>query len=171
MQRYGLIVADNGSDMYVSGAFDPRWDNGILNPAFRSLTASDFDVVELGYQPGAPAASNPAIALDGPSSHRGRLGDGGGWGMGGRAGSGTGEEGGGRGGLGGESVEAPRSLSASRPTAPRGQTPAPRSDLAVRERRIPDERSGQSVGTCPVRRIRPQHTQPAHSAPPLSPTT
>jgi hypothetical protein len=25
MQRYGLIVADNGSDMYISGVFDPRW--------------------------------------------------------------------------------------------------------------------------------------------------
>lgn len=50
MQRYGLIVADNGSDMYVSGAFDPRWSNDILNPAFRSLTASDFDVIELGWR-------------------------------------------------------------------------------------------------------------------------
>jgi hypothetical protein len=50
MQRYGLIVADNGSDMFVSGAFDPRWNNDILNPAFRSLTASDFDVIELGWR-------------------------------------------------------------------------------------------------------------------------
>ena len=49
-QRYGLIVADNGSDMYVSGTFDPRWDNDILNPAFASLTASDFDVIELGWR-------------------------------------------------------------------------------------------------------------------------
>jgi hypothetical protein len=57
MQRYGLIVADNGSDLYVSGTYDPRWDNGVLNPAFRALTASDFDVIKLGYQgaiPGAP---------------------------------------------------------------------------------------------------------------------
>ena len=38
MQRHGLIVADNGSDMYVSGAFDPRWNNDVLNPAFRALT-------------------------------------------------------------------------------------------------------------------------------------
>jgi len=49
MKRYGLIVADNGSDMFISGAFDPRWNNDILNPAFRSLTASDFEVVRLGY--------------------------------------------------------------------------------------------------------------------------
>jgi hypothetical protein len=50
MQRYGLIVADNGSDMYISGTFDPRWNNDILNPAFGALTASDFDVVELGWR-------------------------------------------------------------------------------------------------------------------------
>lgn len=50
MKMFGLIVADNGSDMYVSGTFDPRWDNGVLNPAFRSLTAGDFEVVLLGYR-------------------------------------------------------------------------------------------------------------------------
>jgi len=50
MQRYGLIVADNGSDMYVSGTMDPRWDNSVLNPAFHGLTADDFDVVQLGWK-------------------------------------------------------------------------------------------------------------------------
>jgi hypothetical protein len=49
-KRHGLIVADNGSDMYISGTFDPRWPNDILNPAFRSLTASDFEVIELGWR-------------------------------------------------------------------------------------------------------------------------
>lgn len=49
MQTYGLIVADNGSDLYVTGAMDSRWDNGVLNPAFHGLTASDFDVVQLGW--------------------------------------------------------------------------------------------------------------------------
>ena len=38
MQRYGLIVADNGSDMYITGTMDSRWDNGVLNPAFHGLT-------------------------------------------------------------------------------------------------------------------------------------
>jgi hypothetical protein len=51
MQRYGLIVADNGSDMYVSGTFDKRWDNDVLNPAFATLSASDFDVILLGWTP------------------------------------------------------------------------------------------------------------------------
>jgi hypothetical protein len=50
MQRYGLIVADNGSDMYISGAMDGRWNNDRLNPAFRALTAGDFEVVQLGWR-------------------------------------------------------------------------------------------------------------------------
>jgi hypothetical protein len=53
MQRYGLIVADNGSDMYVTGTLDGRWNNTVLNPAFQALTAADFDVVQLGWK-GAP---------------------------------------------------------------------------------------------------------------------
>jgi hypothetical protein len=63
MQRYGLIVADNGSDMYVSGAFDPRWNNDVLNPAFRALTANDFDVIELGWRGGTCAPPTPPHAL------------------------------------------------------------------------------------------------------------
>jgi hypothetical protein len=57
MQRYGLIVADNGSDMYISGTYDTRWNNDVLNPAFRALTAADFEVIALGYvgvSPNAP---------------------------------------------------------------------------------------------------------------------
>jgi hypothetical protein len=51
MKTYGLIVADNGSDMYVQGTMDERWDNGVLNPAFHSLQADDFEVIELGWTP------------------------------------------------------------------------------------------------------------------------
>jgi hypothetical protein len=50
MQIDGLIVADNGSDMYITGTMDPRWNNSILNPAFHALTANDFEVVELGWR-------------------------------------------------------------------------------------------------------------------------
>ncbi len=52
MKTYGLIVADNGSDLYISGTMDPRWDNDVLNPAFHSLHANDFEVVQRGW--GAP---------------------------------------------------------------------------------------------------------------------
>jgi len=61
MQKYGLIVADNGSDMYVTGTYDTRWNNGILNPAFAALTASDFEVVQLGYNPPATSPAAPKL--------------------------------------------------------------------------------------------------------------
>lgn len=51
MKIHGLILADNGSDMYITGTMDSRWDNDILNPAFHSLTADDFEVIELGWNP------------------------------------------------------------------------------------------------------------------------
>jgi len=60
MKTYGLIVADNGSDMYIQGTYDTRWNNDVLNPAFGSLHASDFEVIQLGWQPSAP----PTGALD-----------------------------------------------------------------------------------------------------------
>jgi hypothetical protein len=44
MQQYGLIVADNGSDWYVTGAPDPRWSNDQLRTLSR-VKGSDFEVV------------------------------------------------------------------------------------------------------------------------------
>jgi hypothetical protein len=49
MKTYGLIIADNGGNMYVTGTMDSRWDNGVINPAFQSLRASDFEVIQLGW--------------------------------------------------------------------------------------------------------------------------
>jgi hypothetical protein len=66
MKTYGLILADNGSDMYVQGTYDTRWDNDVLNPAFASLKVSDFEVVELGWQP-AGASTDPCAAGPGPA--------------------------------------------------------------------------------------------------------
>jgi len=51
MKRHGLILADNGSDMYIQGTMDARWDNDVLNPAFHALHADDFEVIQLGWQP------------------------------------------------------------------------------------------------------------------------
>jgi hypothetical protein len=67
MQKYGLIVADNGSDMYITGTFDTRWNNDILNPAFSTLSASDFEVIALGWNP-APAA--PSLASVGANPNQ-----------------------------------------------------------------------------------------------------
>ena len=49
MKTYGLIIADNGGNMFVTGTMDPDWDNGVLNPAFHSLYADDFEVITLGW--------------------------------------------------------------------------------------------------------------------------
>jgi hypothetical protein len=64
MKTYGLIVADNGSDLYVTGTYDTRWDNDVLNPAFSSIRASDFEIVQLGWKPSeAPPCMRPVIGL------------------------------------------------------------------------------------------------------------
>lgn len=68
MQRYGLIVADNGSDMYISGTFDVRWNNGTLNPAFSTLSAHDFDVIERGWKPAAGTVLSGVSATPNPVS-------------------------------------------------------------------------------------------------------
>src|SRR6185295_11397258 len=59
MKTYGLIVADNGSDLYVQGTYDTRWNNDVLNPAFGSLKGADFEVVQLGWQPPVASTAGP----------------------------------------------------------------------------------------------------------------
>jgi hypothetical protein len=59
MKTYGLLLADNGTDMYITGTHDARWDNDVLNPAFASLRTSDFEVVQLGWKPPATTACAP----------------------------------------------------------------------------------------------------------------
>ena len=61
MKTYGLIVADNGSDMYVSGTYDTGWFNDVLNPAFAALKTSDFEVVQLGWQPSRHPGKRRAV--------------------------------------------------------------------------------------------------------------
>ena len=46
--------------MYIQGTYDMRWNNDELNPAFASLHAADFEVVQLGWQPAGPPPSVPA---------------------------------------------------------------------------------------------------------------
>ncbi len=46
MQRYGIILADNGSPWYVSGAPDERWDNDILHQ-LDQLKGDDFEAVDI----------------------------------------------------------------------------------------------------------------------------
>lgn len=45
MQKYGMILADNGSNWYVSGTHDPQWDDDELS-VLSQVKGSDFDVVQ-----------------------------------------------------------------------------------------------------------------------------
>jgi hypothetical protein len=47
MKTYGMIVADNGSNWYVSGTPDSRWSDTQLN-TLKNVPGSAFDVVTLG---------------------------------------------------------------------------------------------------------------------------
>ena len=50
LQRYGMILADNGSPWYVSGAPDRHWSNDDLHSLGR-LTGADFEVVDTSSLP------------------------------------------------------------------------------------------------------------------------
>ena len=47
MKKYGMILADNGSNWYVSGAPDPRWNDSELG-TLSGIKGSDFEVVQMG---------------------------------------------------------------------------------------------------------------------------
>jgi hypothetical protein len=45
LKRYGMIVADNGSNWYVSGSPDRRWNDDALH-SIGGVTGADFEVVD-----------------------------------------------------------------------------------------------------------------------------
>ncbi len=45
LKRYGMILADNGSPWYVTGAPDPHWDDDALHE-LHGIRGSDFEVVD-----------------------------------------------------------------------------------------------------------------------------
>ena len=64
MKKYGLIMADNGSSMYITGAPDDRWDNSDLHN-LGSVTASDFDVIQISplyTNANVPSGPSPQIS-------------------------------------------------------------------------------------------------------------
>ena len=46
-KKYGLIVADNGSNWFFQGASDPRWDDNDLDQ-LKSVPGNAFEVVDTG---------------------------------------------------------------------------------------------------------------------------
>ncbi len=63
LKKYGMIMADNGSAMYLSGAPDSRWDNADLHN-LGQVPASAFEVVQMNpiyTSANLPQGSGPAI--------------------------------------------------------------------------------------------------------------
>ena len=64
LQQYGMIMADNGSSMFISGDPDPRWNNDDLD-SLKTVPASEFDVILMNpiYTPAnVPTGPAPKIA-------------------------------------------------------------------------------------------------------------
>jgi hypothetical protein len=64
LKKYGMIMADNGSSMFITGAPNDNWNNDDLHN-LTSLTASDFEVIQMApiYTPAnIPEGSSPTIA-------------------------------------------------------------------------------------------------------------
>jgi hypothetical protein len=47
LKRYGMMVADNGSNWFISGSTDTRWNDADLNQ-LKTVPGSAFEVVQLG---------------------------------------------------------------------------------------------------------------------------
>jgi hypothetical protein len=64
-KRYGLILADNGSAGYISGAPDPGWDDDDLH-ALHDVPGNAFEVIDPSALPGAhrPRLWNRRIRTD-----------------------------------------------------------------------------------------------------------
>jgi len=64
MKKYGLIMADNGSAMYLSGVPDSRWDNNDLHN-LSQVPASAFEVLQMNpvyTASNVPQGTAPSIA-------------------------------------------------------------------------------------------------------------
>jgi len=70
LKKYGMIMADNGSNMFLSGAPDDRWDNNDLH-VLGQVQASDFEVLQmtpLYTQNTLPTGASPQISSFAASS-------------------------------------------------------------------------------------------------------
>ena len=47
LKKYGMMVADNGSNWFISGSTDLRWNDEDLS-SLRRVKGSDFEVVQMG---------------------------------------------------------------------------------------------------------------------------
>lgn len=72
LKQYGMIMADNGSSLFITGTPDPHWNNDQLGD-LHSVTASDFEVLLISplYTPqNVPTGPNPTInSFNATASH------------------------------------------------------------------------------------------------------
>jgi hypothetical protein len=64
LKKYGMIMADNGSSLYISGDPDNRWDNNDLG-SLKHVPASAFEVLLISplYTPNnVPTGASPVVA-------------------------------------------------------------------------------------------------------------
>lgn len=64
LKKYGMILADNGSAIFISGTPDNSWNNTNLN-LLKTITAANFEVVNLGTvytDANVPTGAVPTIA-------------------------------------------------------------------------------------------------------------
>jgi hypothetical protein len=64
LKKYGMILADNGSAIFISGTPDNAWNNTNLN-LLKQITASSFEVVALGTvytDANVPTGPSPSIS-------------------------------------------------------------------------------------------------------------
>jgi hypothetical protein len=62
LKKYGMILADNGSSWYISGAPDSRWNNDVLHELGR-VTGAAFEAVDesaLMVDPDSAHVNRPA---------------------------------------------------------------------------------------------------------------
>ena len=72
LKRYGMIVADNGSSWYISGAPDNRWNNDDLH-MLGTIPGSDFEAIDesslqVNVNSGQSSGSTPIISTP-PATH------------------------------------------------------------------------------------------------------
>jgi len=66
LKTYGMMLADNGSAWFITGATDPRWDDNILSQLQR-VTGADLEAVDVSSLETSP---NSALATDPNASNR-----------------------------------------------------------------------------------------------------
>ena len=71
MKTYGVILADNGSAWYLSGAPDPRWDNDMLVGELAQVKGSDFEAVDVSSLMADPDSGRAASGEGGGGANSG----------------------------------------------------------------------------------------------------